>query len=770
MKRLTFLLLGLLFFLAAVPAQAGDTYRVTNISDLGTPWPSTNGPQGFSFSINDIGQVAGYVGDYNTMRPFTWLNGVTTMINLISGTTSSQPVDINNKGEVLLWGRYVSSSNVGSLWSNGTHTLLGDLPGGYIYTLPTALNEATATQAVGYSYSSLGQEGFIWENGSMTALGLMPSGSTYSYVYDINDSGTLVGHGSSGGAFFRKAGGTATVLPPPVGYQYCQAWAINNQGIAVGNCMYQSSMNYAAVWWDTNNPTTGQTFISLSGGVNSWACDINDLGVVAGQVQFPIWPDLRGVTWNLNDNPMMPTELSTVLDSTVQGITIMHARSINDSGLIVGYGKDQTLTNLQTYLLTPILPARLAADPTSLNFSTTVGVNPSSQPLSVYDALGTGVMTWTVDSSASWLTVAPSSGSGDGTVDVSISVAGLTPGTYFANVTFFSAQADNNYLSVPVTLVVNAEPPNIAFSPASLSFTAFQGGPAPAAQTLTIGNSGSVTLMWTLSSDQNWLGVSPSSGTATKTTSGTSTISVMTDGLTVGTYSGAITISDPNAVNTPQTVPISLTVTAGGPYLRAGITTWDYASYKGSPEYVSWNIPVWNAGTGTLNWTASSTVSWITVSPTKGSSTGPADQSFAMLSFNNVNKPVGTYTGSVIFKNKVNAADTWVITITLTVKDAVKVTAPNGGEYLKYGTTSTVAWWTAPEFNTVASSDLYYSIDGGTTWIFVTNLSGNPGSYQWLIPQLKRASTKCKVKVVLRNNLNQPSWEDISDANFTIGK
>ncbi|UCH98552.1 MAG: BACON domain-containing protein [Candidatus Aminicenantes bacterium] len=63
-------------------------------------------------------------------------------------------------------------------------------------------------------------------------------------------------------------------------------------------------------------------------------------------------------------------------------------------------------------------------------------------------------------------------------------------------------------------------------------------------------------LNWAVSVDQNWLNCFPSSGT----NNGEVLVAVDTIGLSAGTYNGTITISDPKAVNSPQTVAVRLDV------------------------------------------------------------------------------------------------------------------------------------------------------------------------------------------------------------------
>jgi hypothetical protein len=63
-------------------------------------------------------------------------------------------------------------------------------------------------------------------------------------------------------------------------------------------------------------------------------------------------------------------------------------------------------------------------------------------------------------------------------------------------------------------LMIAAAPdgPEISLSPASISFSASEGGPLPANQTLTLSNSGTGNLDWNLTSDRPWLTVAPTSG------------------------------------------------------------------------------------------------------------------------------------------------------------------------------------------------------------------------------------------------------------------
>ncbi len=75
-------------------------------------------------------------------------------------------------------------------------------------------------------------------------------------------------------------------------------------------------------------------------------------------------------------------------------------------------------------------------------------------------------------------------------------------------------------------------------------------------KTFKIINSGGGTLNWSISTNAAWIICTPETG------SGSATISVTIDpaGLGIGNYTGEISVADPNATNSPQTISVSLKV------------------------------------------------------------------------------------------------------------------------------------------------------------------------------------------------------------------
>ncbi len=129
----------------------------------------------------------------------------------------------------------------------------------------------------------------------------------------------------------------------------------------------------------------------------------------------------------------------------------------------------------------------------------------------------------------------------------------------------------NAFILLPKGTVAQPPAPKpaaaINLSASSLTFSGVAGGASPSPQNITLSNNGAsnTTLNWTASSNQSWLSVAPGSGQYAQSAGGTLGIYVSTTGLAAGTYQGAVTISDPNALNNPQAVIVTLNLTAPPP-------------------------------------------------------------------------------------------------------------------------------------------------------------------------------------------------------------
>jgi hypothetical protein len=97
--------------------------------------------------------------------------------------------------------------------------------------------------------------------------------------------------------------------------------------------------------------------------------------------------------------------------------------------------------------------------------------------------------------------------------------------------------------------------------------------------------------------------------------------------------------------------------------------------------------------------------------------------------------------------------------------EVLRVTSPNGGETLTAGGSWNIKWLTNKTISPVKTTILQYTTNG-TTWKPIKTLSGNPGNYDWTVPN--DPSTTCKVKVTLKDEDGNTIGTDVSNKDFTI--
>jgi uncharacterized protein (TIGR03437 family) len=246
------------------------------------------------------------------------------------------------------------------------------------------------------------------------------------------------------------------------------------------------------------------------------------------------------------------------------------------------------------------------------------------------------------------------------TITVAVNQAGLTAGPYTCSLTLI---ASGSTQIVPVNLTVTAAGAggNVTVSPTSLSFTAQQGN-SPGAQQLQVTSaSGSAAITFTASatSSGNWLAVNfPTAQTPVPLT-----VTVNSGTLQAGAYDGTITIT-PTGGST-VTVPVHLVITPAVS-VTAGPTTLTFSYSAGGALPTAQQIQVSGNG-GALGFTATSSTSWLKVTPTAGTTpttgTTPLTVSIDPTTLN-VNQ---TYTGTITVAGSGGAAGSTAITVTLNI-------------------------------------------------------------------------------------------------------
>jgi len=380
----------------------------------------------------------------------------------------------------------------------------------------------------------------------------------------------------------------------------------------------------------------------------SWTYDQYADGLVMGSCMGPI-ATLGTLVTVVAENQTVTVPAGTFTDCfelqtvTATGIktewysptAMAVVKSIDDNTAMLGIETRE----LTSYTLGDDDP-EIGYDPTSFTFTATEGgPNPPSQILGISND-GGDTLNWTVsddaDGGKDWLSLAPPSGTSTGETDdvtLSVDIGGMVAGSYSCTITIEDPGATNSPQTASVSLTINPAgvDPHIWYDPTSFTFTATEGGPNPANQSLGISNDGGDTLNWSVSDDadggKDWLSLAPPSGTSTGETDDV-TLSVDIGGMSAGSYSCTITIEDPGATNSPQTVPVSLTINpAGG---------------ANPPDQT---LGIRNSGGGTLDWSVSDDADWLTLDPTSGSSTGETDD--VTLSVDITGMSAGSYSATL---------------------------------------------------------------------------------------------------------------------------
>ena len=176
---------------------------------------------------------------------------------------------------------------------------------------------------------------------------------------------------------------------------------------------------------------TGSTALTVT-----WADSIHWLVAIQPGITQTIQPGQSGVF---------------TLTASTAGLT---AGTYSGTATITGGGIIKQVVPVAMTVASGSTTPTVGLAPTSLAFTGSVGgTNPATQTISIANT-GGGTLTWSASDNASWLTVSPASGSGNGTVTATVNTAGLVAGTLNATITVAAPSASTK--SVPVTLAVTA--------------------------------------------------------------------------------------------------------------------------------------------------------------------------------------------------------------------------------------------------------------------------------------------------------------------------
>ena len=339
-------------------------------------------------------------------------------------------------------------------------------------------------------------------------------------------------------------------------------------------------------------------------------------------------------------------------------------------------------------------PPAMMVRPGALNFQTVEGAaaNPDNQTITISSPGGGGsTFPWTATKTGAWLQISPLSGTGPGTITVSVNATGLASGRYEGSVTVTSGTTSS---TVPVSLQVRGpQDARLVIDPRAFNFIVTPGSTAtPEPREMRVKNAGSGALNWTAvaktaaGGPTGWLSISPASGAAPSTIR----ISVNTTGLAIGMYEGSVEVT---SGNTTETARVFLRVLGqasgnGGSTGGSGDST---AAVQFNPRIVELFAPTAGAATTPafvpiqltskltgLTFAATATTAsggnWLGIAPTSGQVPGTITVTAGTAGLAN-----GVYNGMINVKITGSVTEQRTIPVRLRIGDDSSTGSGSGG-------------------------------------------------------------------------------------------
>jgi uncharacterized protein (TIGR03437 family) len=341
----------------------------------------------------------------------------------------------------------------------------------------------------------------------------------------------------------------------------------------------------------------------------------------------------KGATVNVN-NPDITVSNVNMLSTTQISATFQISPNAiigPNWGVIVTnvYANNYASSGSVTFAVNPLPVITLSTS--SLAFSYIQGsALPASQNFGVLSNGATVMYSVSAANSpgGDWLALSPATGQTAGNVTVSLqNLASLSPGKYQGTVTVQPQNSSAVAQTLAVSLQISGSQPQMSLSSTDLRFSVNAGGPAVSG-VIQVLNVGGGTLNYSVGSSVNpgpasWLTITcGAQGSAASSAPGSICVQLNPAGLPAATYFDSFTIT--TAGQSPIDVNVTMQVSSSTASILLSSTGMTFTSVSSGPiaTPASQTVAVLNQGAGAMNWTAQVTgnASWLTISPTSGSS------------------------------------------------------------------------------------------------------------------------------------------------------
>jgi hypothetical protein len=285
----------------------------------------------------------------------------------------------------------------------------------------------------------------------------------------------------------------------------------------------------------------------------------------------------------------------------------------------------------------------LELDPDTLHVVALLGQSPDPKFFMVSNS-GEGLLTYTATEASKYITgLSPASGSAPQAVQVSFNTIELGLGDYYTAITVASPEAINSPQVLSVHFHISSNPARFALIPNSIQFSIYEcwQGPnaLPPIRTLQVENTGGDVMNWWLTHTADWLLLSDSSG------QNDDFIHLRpadtAQWFPVGVYYDTLVFYSVNAINSPQIVPVTLSVNAGDEdpeiVLQSTIVNIPVQEVFGTTQGLAAVTRIYNQNPGCMDYWIEEDIPWLRFIDSMGNA--PAIPRVAL--------DVGTYTWGV---------------------------------------------------------------------------------------------------------------------------
>jgi hypothetical protein len=228
----------------------------------------------------------------------------------------------------------------------------------------------------------------------------------------------------------------------------------------------------------------------------------------------------------------------------------------------------------------------------------------------------------------------------------------------------------------------------------------------------TVANVGQGTLNWSASESLDWLSLSKTSGSLLGNGNDYVTATVSRTGKSPGTYNGTISITS-NGGN--QNVSVSMTVPEPPPALSVSPASHDFGENE-----TNYQFTVANNGGGTLSWSASESLDWLSLSKSSGSVSGGSSENIT-VTVTRTGKSPGTYNGTISFTSNGGSQD---VSVSMTVPQPAPLlsVSPTSLDFGTSGVNLTIT------VRNTGGGTLSWNASENLGWLSLNKISGNLGA------------------------------------------